>query len=278
MRTNPARPRYYDRAKAAVVYTKDREPSWDEHWTASIDPQSLRAEVLRKRPYSFELRVTRQFRRPEDGLILEGGCGPGRVLAQLVLHGYQCIGVDNSPSAVDFANRYLPELDVRLGDVEALDFPDGYFSGYWSLGVIEHFEEGYQRAAREMYRVLAPGGVLFLVFPYMNALRRLKARLGFYPTVRLAGNPHFYQYALDARAVARDFESIGFRVEKVLSGAFLFGLKDDAPRLAGIVGVARRVAERSRVAHFLYVGSDRVFARLFGGLCAHTRVLVLRKR
>jgi len=55
-----------------------------------------------------------------------------------------------------------------FSDVRKLNFPDHYFDGYWSLGVIEHFYKGYDEIIHKIYRVLHPGGFLFLTVPEMS--------------------------------------------------------------------------------------------------------------
>ena len=49
---------------------------------------------------------------------------------------------------------HWPQLDVSYGDVRALEFEDDSFDGYWSLGVIEHFPDGYEDIGQEMTRVI----------------------------------------------------------------------------------------------------------------------------
>ncbi|MFW5798540.1 MAG: class I SAM-dependent methyltransferase [Planctomycetota bacterium] len=102
-------------------------------------------------------------------------------------------------------------MTIRHGDVRALPFDDGSFDGYWSLGVIEHFQQGYLDILAEARRVLRPGGILFLAAPSMSPLRRLKAKLNLYP--RLEAPPDdeaFYQFALHPAAVISDCRKIGF--------------------------------------------------------------------
>jgi SAM-dependent methyltransferase len=56
-------------------------------------------------------------------------------------------------------------LEVRKMDGRALDFPDGSFDAVFSLSSIEHFGRPAEisRAAREIGRVLGPGGYAFVV-------------------------------------------------------------------------------------------------------------------
>jgi SAM-dependent methyltransferase len=146
---------------------------WDSHWNLDL----ARSRKILGTRRTLVTDVTRRYLRPADGPILEGGCGIGVHVAALQNHGYQAIGVDYAAKTMAMVRQYLPRSDVRLGDVRSLvEFPDRHFAGYWSLGVIEHFWSGYEDIAREMLRVLRPGGYLFLTFPHMSPLRRVKAR------------------------------------------------------------------------------------------------------
>lgn len=93
-----------------------------------------------------------------------------------------------------------------------LPFHDNTFVGYWSVGVIEHFWEGYGVILKEMRRVLKPGDYLFLSFPYMSPLRRLKSKIGLYSEFNGKGKEDFFQFALNEKLVMTDFKTIGFKL------------------------------------------------------------------
>ena len=135
---------------------------WDSHW--DLAENTIRQILSTKK--NFVSLITEKYLKPEHGIILEGGCGTGQNVAALVNNGYRCIGIDWAEKTVALLNRYAAGLDIRQGDVRKLPFPDKYFAGYWSMGVIEHFREGYEPVALEMARVIKDNGYLFLAFPY----------------------------------------------------------------------------------------------------------------
>jgi SAM-dependent methyltransferase len=145
--------------------------------------------------------------------------------------------VDFAPKTVERTKESFPHLKISYGDVRHLEFPDRFFDGNWSLGVIEHFYEGYRPILEEMGRVLKPGGYLFLTFPCLSLLRRLKARLGLYPEAlgTSSEKEHFYQFALDPAGVTKDLREVGFRVVRTQKLDGVKGLKDEVPVLKGFL-------------------------------------------
>lgn len=265
--------RYYDSESSRLIYIREATTPqyWDRHWKAagSID----RSHAMWKGGYVS--RITSQFLAPEDGPILEGGCGRGRHLVSLTRQGFQCIGVDYAEETIQEINAALPELDARLGDVRQLQFPDNHFAGYWSLGVIEHFWEGYRKIAVEMARVIRPGGYLFLTFPYMSPLRRAKARSGRYSPWEhgsLAPN-NFYQFAMNADAVISVFKPLGFAVEKKYAWDGIKGAKDELPPARKWLQLLYDYQHGS----LLIRGGRLLLSRALAIAAGHVMILVLRR-
>lgn len=145
--------------------------SWERSWEdVSLDTALRWAEICHLRPV-----FDRYF--PRDGKILEGGCGIGQFVVYYRRRGYDIEGVDFSPSVVERLSRVDPALPVRVADVTALPYPDGYFACYYSGGVVEHFEEGPFRALAEARRVLSRGGTLLITVPFVNWVRRVRFSL-----------------------------------------------------------------------------------------------------
>lgn len=87
------------------------------------------------------------------------------------------IGSGGSAYGSLFPNRLTVDIDPArdpeiVGDIQALPFPDGSQQFVLCTEVLEHVENPVQ-AAHELYRVLAPGGVLILTtrfsFPVHDA-------------------------------------------------------------------------------------------------------------
>ena len=92
---------------------------------------------------------------------LDVGCGPGALTGVLV----DRLGADSvfacdpsAPFVADCAARH-PGVDVRLGRAEALPFDDGRFDVALAQLVL-HFVSNPEQAARELRRVVRPGGLV----------------------------------------------------------------------------------------------------------------------
>jgi len=101
--------------------------------------------------------------------LLDCGCGPGTItrgLAARVAPG-EVVGVDLETSQLELAQQDSanpPNLRFIQAGVYQLPFPDAYFDAAFSHALFEHIAEPV-RAAREIHRVLKPGGIVGLCSP-----------------------------------------------------------------------------------------------------------------
>ena len=209
---------YRDVQQARLVYRSQKATSefWDSLWR-----DKHAADLVRplSRRGSFVTNTTIEF-LPPGAAILEGGCGTGLHARHLSELGYEVTSLDWAVETIHWLAENIPTIKPVLGDIRRMPFKDAEFDGYWSLGVIEHFFEGYGEVHDEMRRVIKPGGYLFLTFPHMSLARRFGARLGYFPPWEDAMKDEFYQFALDADQVIRDFApSFALVKRSVLLGA-----------------------------------------------------------
>ena len=102
--------------------------------------------------------------------MLDAGCGDGRNLAYLLRRGFICFGVDRDPAAVArvraFAAQVAPDLPpdhFHSGELDSLPWPDAGMDAVVCSAVL-HFAldlAHFDRMLQELWRVLAPGGMLF---------------------------------------------------------------------------------------------------------------------
>ena len=107
---------------------------------------------------------------------MDAGCGFGKWVIYLKQRGYDIVGIDNSELAVAKLKDFDESLQVELGDILYIHYPDNSFDAYVSMGVVEHFEDGPTPALKEAYRLLKPGGLIFVSVPTVNVIRKLVRR------------------------------------------------------------------------------------------------------
>jgi tellurite methyltransferase len=103
--------------------------------------------------------------------LLDTGCGEGRNLHWFIKNNYDAWGCDNNPAAIrmlQYVTRSLnPQFDKNrfiTSSIEELPYPDAMFDAVVCSAVLhfaenpEHFKEMWQ----QLYRVLKPGGILFI--------------------------------------------------------------------------------------------------------------------
>jgi len=215
----------YDRENKRLVVFEEKATNkfWDKHWEIG----NFKKEVKSGKNNWFIKKITNNFLKPK-AKILEGGCGRGQIVYGLKQWGYDVYGVDFAQETVKKINENFPDLKISFQDVKSLNFSDNFFDGYWSIGVIEHFWEGYEEIIEEAKRVVKTNGYLFLAFPHMSPLRELKAKLNLYkPLMDRNDIFNFYQFILNPEEVTKNAEKYGFKliVEKRLDATR--GLKDE---------------------------------------------------
>lgn len=102
--------------------------------------------------------------------VLDAGCGAGRNLVYVMRAGFEVWGVDESPEMIARVRQLAASIAPRLGAerfrverVEAMTVDDGSMDVVISSAVLHfaHDERHWHAMVREMWRVLAPGGILF---------------------------------------------------------------------------------------------------------------------
>jgi SAM-dependent methyltransferase len=119
--------------------------------------------------------------------VLDAGCGDGRNLVYLLRNGFTCFGIDRDASAIAqvraLAARLAPAEPADrfvTGELHALPWPGGSMDAVIASAVL-HFardEPHFARIVPELWRVLAPGGLLFA---------RLASTIGLEATLGSAG-------------------------------------------------------------------------------------------
>src|SRR5438445_12580437 len=101
--------------------------------------------------------------------VLDVGCGTGAILKQLG-NPEKNVGIDLAPEAISFCRQRGLD-NVRQGDIGALPFADASFDAVICSSVLYHqWVSDIPGAAREMHRILRPGGLLLINVPAFPCL------------------------------------------------------------------------------------------------------------
>lgn len=97
--------------------------------------------------------------------VLDAGCGAGGYIEFLCSPGVKTEGVEYEADKIaSWLNAHPDDTRVKQGSVEHLQHDDEVFDAVLLNEVLEHLpDEG--RALQEIYRVMKPGGFLFLFSP-----------------------------------------------------------------------------------------------------------------
>ncbi|MCB0997339.1 MAG: class I SAM-dependent methyltransferase [Acidimicrobiales bacterium] len=112
-----------------------------------------------------------------DHRALDLGCGPGSLTAELVgrLGTDAVAACDPSPPFLEACAQRHPGIEARAGRAEAIPFPDHSFD-VAAAQLVLHFVTDAPAAARELRRVVRPGGIIgACVWDFDEGMEMLRA-------------------------------------------------------------------------------------------------------
>jgi SAM-dependent methyltransferase len=135
--------------------------------------------------YLFDQLLRGRFdRRPR---VLDAGCGDGRNVTYFLRRGFACFGIDRDPAAIEHVRGLsarlapgLPLENFRAGEIDRLPWEAASMDAVIASAVL-HFAQDlahFDLMVQEMWRVLAPDGMLFA---------RLASNIGLEDVVGAAG-------------------------------------------------------------------------------------------
>jgi ubiquinone/menaquinone biosynthesis C-methylase UbiE len=202
------------------------ESVWSNEW-GQLTPES---EIRMWDFYGLRHWISKYT--PRFGKTIEAGCGLGRYVFYFSRMGIDIEGVDFSQPTIDYLNEWKVknnfDVEFKKGNILNLDYPGNSLSGYISLGVIEHFIEGPQKALAEAYRVLRPGGVAIISTPsvsfniliqkFKKSLKKIAKKILF----RKSKPETFYQYWYRPGKLKKFVEGSGLKISRYGSADLLF--------------------------------------------------------
>jgi SAM-dependent methyltransferase len=131
---------------------------------------------------AFEKRFTHPLRLEwlskyldQEARILDYGCGYGRILEELVRGGYSnSVGADFSEAMIRRSRSMLPHVNLVQTDGHLLPFRERAFDAVVLFAVLTCIpsDKDQRRLLTEVFRVLRPGGLLYISDLLLNSDRR----------------------------------------------------------------------------------------------------------
>ena len=174
-------------------------------WYEAVYGESAAQERPHEHPvnqarYAEWLQLFEPYRR--TGRLFETGFGRGEFLRCAVKVGWSCAGNEVSQQACEMARRF--GVAAHCGDLAGVNHA-GTYDVVVSLGVIEHVKDPTAQF-RHYFRLLRPGGLIFLTTPNVNSLSRWV--LG--PECRIFDVEHLFYFS--PATMRRQLRQAGFRV------------------------------------------------------------------
>lgn len=174
---------------------------------------------------AWRKKTIRQLSNLQPQLVLDVATGTADValLTHKILHPKKIIGIDISEGMLNLGKEKIAkqnlqsEIDLQLGDSEALAFPDNYFDAATVAYGVRNFEN-LEKGLKEVLRVLKPGGKFVILECSKPKSQGIKGFYQFYmnkimPGLGriLAGNKQAYSYlnnSVQAFPEGQDFLNI----------------------------------------------------------------------
>jgi ubiquinone/menaquinone biosynthesis C-methylase UbiE len=142
-----------------------------EYWTARWE--DIPADTPMENAEVYPLKYAEMAVQDKTGRILEAGCGAGRILRYYHDRSYDIVGMDFIDVAIKKLKETDPSLNVEVGDITNLSYPDSSFKYVLAFGLYHNLEHGLEKAIRETHRVMKAGGAVCASFRADNIQTRL---------------------------------------------------------------------------------------------------------
>jgi SAM-dependent methyltransferase len=180
---------------------------------------------------------------PQNGLILDAGCGDGKWEFYLSAQSYHMIGVDYTIDTLQRNQKTTHDHQYSCkflcADISNFPIRSNSINGYLSIGVWEHFQTEEQvNLASEAFKILQPGGIIVIDVPNSfspwTITRKIKSSYRKYK-----GLHNLWQRNMSKKSLTNLCESVGFETIRCINcdvqASFKLAFLLKRPRILKIV-------------------------------------------
>lgn len=119
-----------------VVY-QENISFWEKAWNMCKVPYTQLPDL------SYIPRIAEELNKSGAKRVLDLGCGSGWLAVYLARQGFEVVGVDVSAQAINLANTWARQEDLKIsfevGDASQLQYQAGSFDAVVANSIFEHF-------------------------------------------------------------------------------------------------------------------------------------------
>jgi 2-polyprenyl-3-methyl-5-hydroxy-6-metoxy-1,4-benzoquinol methylase len=199
-------------SQCSFVFIK-RIPSLEEldkHYSTYAYADGQYLSPITKKRYEELLAELKPYMK--TGKILDVGCGGGHFLATAKEQGWEVHGTEFSQKAVELCQEQ--GINVKEGVLDIKNYDTEQFDVITSFEVIEHINNPLEEITK-FYKLLRPGGLLYVTTPNFNALNRYQLKAD-YDMIQYPDHLSYYT----PTTIQTLFQHIGFKRHVVQTTGF----------------------------------------------------------
>jgi len=140
-----------------VYRSLNNDDYWNKRWKDAKEDKDY-FENLNIYPIKYSKKTIGDNKK---SLILEAGCGLGRILKHHYNEGYNIVGMEYNAYCLEQIRKKYPKIRVIQADIRNLPFKDEEFDIILAFGLYHNLEEkDIDKALKETRRCLKKGGKL----------------------------------------------------------------------------------------------------------------------
>ena len=185
---------------------KNNHDYWTKRWT-DIESDKPMVNVDK-----YPLRYSEILIQEKNKLILEAGCGAGRILRYYHDNWYKIIGIDFVREAIDKLRKIDKSLPVEVGDISKLKFKNDHFDYILAFGLYHNLKDNLDAAIVETNRVLKKDGYICASFRADNIQNKIN---DFMYEKKNKEKLFFHKMNLTKKEFTQIFIKHGFAIQKI---------------------------------------------------------------